>query len=191
MIKPLTDKKIDQVVNLHRNELSGFLPELGGEFLTKFYRASLETPDLVTYVEEENGIVRGFVSYSVNTEGLNSRILKKDLLGFVIVLLRYIITHPLKTVKFIKIIAYPGFSSKRAELLSIAVDRNHRMKGIGKKLLKITASDMKKKGIKKFKISVYDRLPANAFYRKTGCKLTESFEFMGELMNYYEYEIRD
>jgi len=51
MIKPLTDKKIDQVVNLHRNELSGFLPELGGEFLTKFYRASLETPDLVTYVD--------------------------------------------------------------------------------------------------------------------------------------------
>jgi len=76
-----------------------------------------------------------------------------------------------------------------AELLTIAVDQHFQRKGIGKKLFEKTIHEFIKRKIHKFKISVYDKLPANEFYLKVGCKMDSSFEFLGEKMNYWKYNI--
>lgn len=189
MIEKLQKNQIKQIARLHRNELSGFLPELGEEFLELFYLSSLNLPELFTFIDVEKGKIQGFVTSISNANGLYKKIVLTYPLRFGSIFLRYIITHIWKTGKIIQILAYPGFSEGGAELLSIAVSGDCRLRGIGKKLLAATAKEFKRRGIKKFKISVYDRLPANGFYKKIGCRKISSFDFLGEKMNYYEYKI--
>ncbi len=189
MIKSLIISDIPQVAKIHKQELSGFLPELGDEFLKKFYSVSLSTPEMFTLVEKKNEQILGFVSGIRSAKGLYHKVILKDLFGFGILFLRYIVTHPEKIVKMLKILTYPGFAMDSPELLTIAVKKEYQKQGIGKKLFHEVAKEFQKREIKRFKISVYDRLPANGFYKKIGCKFNSSFEFLGEKMNYYSFNI--
>ncbi len=187
MIKNLTTIDIPQVAHLHKQELSGFLPELGEEFLVRFYQAVLSTPEMFTLVEKENEQILGFVSGIESAKGLYKKVIFKNPIGFGTLFLSYFITHPTKIVKMIKILTYPGFRDDSPELLTIAVIGRTQRKGIGTKLFKSCVIEFEKRGIKTFKISVYDRLTANEFYKKIGCKFENSFEFLEEKMNYYSY----
>ncbi|OGG17592.1 hypothetical protein A3D78_05050 [Candidatus Gottesmanbacteria bacterium RIFCSPHIGHO2_02_FULL_39_14] len=191
MITRLRKEQIKQLAKLHKNELSGFLPELGEKFLEMFYRTSLDLPEMFTFIEEEKGKVRGFVSNITNSKGLNKKIFIKRPLRFLLIFLKYFISHPGQLRKFFTILTYPGFKEGGAELLSIAVGRNYRLKGRGRRLFEKSREEFSLRGIKTFKISVYERLPANGFYKKIGCRLVDSFDFMGEKMNYYEYKIKN
>src|SRR3989344_1850103 len=182
MIRKLSEFDIQQVAKLHKEELSGFLPELGKEFLNLFYETSTEMPEMFTFVYEEKGSVLGFVSGVTDARGLNKKILLRRPVQFGYILLKYLITHPHKTGIFFRILTYPGFSKGGAELLSVAVAEDFRMRGIGRKLFLKTAEEFKRRSINKFKISVYDRLVANKFYLKMGCSLVTSFDFLGERM---------
>lgn len=189
MVSKLTEEDIKSVAHLHRQELKGFLPELGSDFLELLYRTSLEMPEMFTFTAKEDDKTTGFVSSIISTKGLYKKILYRHPIHVVMILLNHFITHPLNIIKFAKILTYPGFFENNAELLSIAVSDGHRLKGIGKRLFYSAVAEFKKRGINKFKISVYDRLAANGFYRKIGCRQISSFNFLGERMNYYEYKI--
>jgi ribosomal protein S18 acetylase RimI-like enzyme len=188
MISNLRKEHIVPVAMIHKKELTGFLPELGSKFLEKFYQTSLNLPEMFTFVELKEKKVLGFVSGIESTKGMYKKIILKDLPGFGLLFMRYFITHPRGLVKMIKTIAYPGFSEDEPELLTLAVLGEFQKKGIGKKLLVNCDKEFLKRGIKKFKISAYARLPANGFYKKRGCKLVSTFNFLGEKMNYYSYE---
>lgn len=188
MIKNLTLIDIPQVARIHKQELSGFLPELGVEFLENFYKVSLDIPEMFTLVEKKNEQILGFVSGIESAKGLYKKVILKNPIGFGILFLRYFITHPEKIVNMLKILTYPGFSDDSPELLTIAVKKDYQKRGIGKNLFQKTVEEFRKRKIKKFKISVYDKLPANGFYKKISCKFLSSFNFLGEKMNYYSYE---
>lgn len=190
MIKRLELTDVPQVAKIHQSELSGFLPELGEEFLQAFYKSSLYIPEMFTCVEKENDQILGFVTGTVSTEGLYKKIIVKDILRFVYLFSKYLITHPSKIVKMVKTLTYPGFKDNSPELLTIAVSQKFQKKGIGRILFLKVAETFQKKGIRKFKVSVYDRLSANGFYKRMGCRFDSSFDFLGERMNYYSYEIR-
>lgn len=185
MIRSLTSEYIQQVAALHKKELSGFLPELGSDFLALFYKVSLELPEMFTFIEEEKGKVEGFVSSITNSKALNKKIISRKPLRFIVLFLKYFITHPLAIGKFFKILTYPGFNESGGELLTLVVDRRHQLKGIGRKLFKKTQDEFRKMAVSRFRISVYDRLPANGFYKKMGCRPEKSFIFLDEKMNYY------
>lgn len=187
MIRELIESDISAVARIHHQEMIGFLPELGIDFLEKFYRISLYLKNITTFVAFENDQVLGFVCLATRTKGLFFHIIKRDLFGFSFLFLKYFITHPGKIKKLVKVLTYPGFSQGGPELLSIAVQKKQQKKGIGRSLFKKTCQFFKKKGIKKFKVSVYDRLAANIFYRKMGATFYSSFDFLGEKMNYYIY----
>lgn len=189
MISNLTVKDVGQLVRLYRQELPGFLSDLGDDFLKKFYHASLSIPEMNTIVEKENEQIIGFATFATSIKGLYIRIVSKDILGFAWIFLRYFITHIDNIIKVLQAFTYPGFSEDIPELLTIVVDKNHQGKGIGRKLFCSVGREISKKGFRKFKISTYERLPANGFYKKMGCKFDRSFEFLGEKMNYYVYEI--
>lgn len=189
MIKRLTNQDIEKVVKLHKQELPGFLSEVGEEFLKKFYEVSLSIPEIFTYVAKEDEQILGFVSSVSTTKGLHKKIILKDIVGFATIFLRYFIAHPEKIVKVVKTGGYPGFSNDSPELLTIAIVKKYQRKGIGSKLFKKTAAEFKKRGFKKFKVSVYDKLPVNQFYKKMGCQFEKSFIFLGEKMNYYSFVI--
>lgn len=184
----LTSANVTKVASIHRTELSGFLPLLGKKFLAKFYEHSMDIPELFTFVAKQDGRVVGFVTGVTNPNGLYKKIIFRDPLWFGLFFLRYFVTHPHRVVTMIKTLLYPGFSSNEAELLTLAVDNNYRLQGIGRKLLQKTSEEFKKRGIHSFRISVYDRLASNAFYKKIGCKREKQFTFLGEKMNYYRYK---
>lgn len=188
MLRMMEFHDIDQVARLHSEELPGFLSELGEAFLKKFYKSSLSIPEMITIVEAQNGQVLGFVTGAVRTKSLNKKIIFKDMTGFGISLLRYFITHPSRIFRIFKIFTYPGFSDDGPEILTIAVAKKWQGKGIGRKLFQEIAREFQKKGIRSFRVSVYDRLASNRFYRKIGCSFEKSFEFLGEKMNYYIYK---
>lgn len=188
-MKRLEIHDIDQVARLHSEELPGFLSELGEGFLKKFYKSSLSIPEMFTIVEAQNGQVLGFVTGAVRTKSLNKKIIFKDMAGFGISLLRYFITHPSGIFRIFKIFTYPGFSDDGPEILTIAVAKKWQGKGIGRKLFQEIAREFQKKGIRSFRISVYERLPANEFYKKIGLRLEKQFDFMGKKMNYYRYDL--
>lgn len=188
MITKLKEEYVKQVARMHKKELSGFLPELGEEFLALFYKTSLGLPEMFTFVEEEKGKVLGFVTGVTTTKNLYKKIILRKPLKFSFIFWKYIISHPAKVFKIFKIVTYPGFAQDHPELLTIAVSQNYRLKGIGLSLFRKCAGEFKKRKIDKFKISVYDRLPANGFYQKIGCRLESSFDFLGEKMNYYVYK---
>lgn len=189
MIRRLTYQDIDGVAQLHKQELSGFLPELGFKFLKKFYKATFTIPEIFIFVIKENDHICGFATGIPRTKGLYTKVIFTDVFGFGIILLRYFITHPASLVKFIKLLAYPGFSEDGPELLTIAIGKKYRGRGWGRKLFHKTVAEFRKKGIQYFRISVYDRLPSNGFYKKMGCRKEKSFEFLGEKMNYYSYSL--
>ena len=189
MIRRIESGDIGKVAVMHRVELSGFLPELGQKFLEMFYKSSLKVPEMFTFVDCEGGKVTGFVSGVTAARELNKRIIFEQPVQFGFILLKYLITHPYSAGKFIKILSYPGFKEPGAELLTLAVDKDRRLRGIGRKLFERIVAEFKKRGINKFKISAYARLDANKFYEKMDCRLLSSFDFLGEKMNYFEYKI--
>jgi len=185
MITGLTFQDIDQVVKLHKQELSGFLSELGESFLKKFYRQSLSIPELFTFTIAENEQILGFVTGTTTTKGLYRRIIFTDILGFIFIFVNYFITHPSKIMKAMQVFAYPGFVDDSPELLTIAIGKKRQKKGFGRKLFEKTVAEFKRRRVKSFKISAYTKLSANGFYKKMGCKLESSFMFLGEKMNYW------
>ena len=94
MIRKLQITDITQVVKLHKNELSGFLSELGIPFLKKFYKVSLDIPEMFTYVEENNGHNLGFTSGISRTKGLYKKIIFKNIFYLIVPLLVILLFIP-------------------------------------------------------------------------------------------------
>lgn len=188
MIKNLTVDDIPQVVKIHKRELPGFLSELGEGFLRKFYEVSLHIPEMFTLIDTEDEQVLGLVSGINSAKGFYMKVISRDIISFVWLFLGNFITHPGNIVKSVKSLTYPGFADDSPEIITIAVKKGYQGKGIGRKLFQESAKEFQKREFKKFRVSTYDKLPANGFYKKMGCSFEKSFEFLGEKMNYYKYE---
>ncbi|OIO14733.1 hypothetical protein COV53_03450 [Candidatus Gottesmanbacteria bacterium CG11_big_fil_rev_8_21_14_0_20_37_11] len=187
MVTKLTSQDLKAVSAIHQAELPGILSEFGTEFLEKFYRESLHIPELFTFIEKEDEQVIGLITGTTSLDGLYFKVVKRDILGFFSLIMKHLITHPASIFKIIRILTYPGFSNKDSELLTIAVSRRYQKRGIGRKLFASAVKEFKKRKIIHFKIGVYERLKANGFYRKIGCRKLHTFNFLGEQMNYYVY----
>lgn len=178
-----------QVAQIHEKELAGFVSQFKHRFLSHFYENTLEVPDMFTFVLAVKGRTVGFVSGTTRVKGMLLAVISKDPLWYILFFMRYFITHPDKIITAIQTLLYPGFSSDEPELLSFAVDKDHRGMGFGKELFRVCAKEFSKRGYRSFLISAYDRLPANGFYTRMGCELIRSFPFHGERMNYYRYRV--
>lgn len=189
MIRPLERKDIITVSKIHTQELPGFLSEMGATFLENFYLASLGVSTMFTLVYLYDNRVVGLATGITHSKGLFKVILEKRFIQFIYIILIHIITHPSSLRKIFTVITYPGISTDHAELLTIAVDRRFRDRGVGKRLTVEIVREFKKMRIKRFLVSVYDRLPSNEFYKKMGFQYKRSFDFLGEKMNYYEYTV--
>lgn len=185
MIRELQAEDIKQVVQIHLSQLPGFLSLLGKEFLTRYYQASLDTPEMFTLVEKQDEQIHGFTTGAVKLKGLTIRILFKDVLGFVRIFMNILFTHPILLLGSVKTLTYPGFSQDVPELLTIAVQKNFQNRGIGKKLFQAVKNKFQKRGTKYFQVSMYAKLSAGKFYEKMGCRLTRNFSFQGQIMSYY------
>jgi ribosomal protein S18 acetylase RimI-like enzyme len=183
-----------EIALIHLNELKyGFLSTLGLKFLIQLYNKIIKKGILLVSIEDDR--INGFVSFSPNT--------KKLIVGFIfsspgilMSLFSNFLRNPDFLRKSIETFKAPFKSSQknldegflpRAELLSIAVDSATQKSGIGFQMLNALENEIKKIGIKEYKVIAGANLEsANKFYLKNGFTQAMQIRIHGhDLSNVY------
>ncbi len=178
-VRKATKKDINFIVDIHMERFSNFfLTSLGVSFLNVFYKAFLKNPGILLVLEDE-GKIRGFVAGSRDNRGFFKKLLKNNLIGFLISGARILITNPLA----LKRIALNAGKAEKnslifAELLSIATFKNK--KGYGKILLNEFEKEVARENYDNLPVSLTTDYANNdkavQFYRDCGYEIHEVFE---------------
>ena len=195
-----------QIAEIHKKEIkSGFLSTLKKPFLTKLYSAIIRSPYSFCLIAKEGEKVIGFVSGVTNVDRLYLYFLSRYFFHSTVALLpRAFSFVGLK--KILETLFYPirkigHFVKKgskkgklpKAELLSIAIDKDFQRQGIGGKLIKEFISEMKKRKIPDFKVIVGGNLkPAINFYEKNGFEFAKKIKIHdNQLSRVYVYYVKN
>lgn len=178
---PYDKSTLDQVAVLHcANINQGFLSSLGPRFLSLLYWAIDEDESSVLIVESVGNKVIGFVSGGQGLRPLYRRMLSRWP-SLLIAMLPFAL-RPWKLIGILEIMrhSFKGVSSTELpahELLSIAIDREHRGKGIADQLYHSLEAHFRKQKVEAFKIVVGEKLAAaHKFYRRMGAQPRTSIE---------------
>lgn len=174
------------MAKIHKQEIKkGFLSSLPLRFLEKIYSAVIENDFCVT--DKEGGKIIGFIAGTADIKKLYSEFAKRYFFYSIFIFLPKI----LNVKKIFEDIFYINKKDVlRSELLTIAVRKNFRGQGVAKEMLEVFILEMKKRGVKSFKVVVGEELkPAINFYEKSGFKLLGEAEVhRGEKSRIYIYE---
>ena len=172
-----------QVAALHIQCIStGFISSMGIDFVTYLYEAIVQSKSSFGVVAVRNAKVLGFVAFTANLNKLyKSVILKKGLLFALLLAGKMCSFERIKRV--FETLFYPSRIRKMnlppAELLSIAVARQEREKGLASQLIKKGFQHCQKKGLDKVKVLIgADNKAGNKLYLKFG------FELVGQIVNH-------
>jgi len=194
IIRLATKKDAGQIAKIHKGEITkGFLSQLGEGFLSLFYEAIIFFPDSFVVVAEEGGRVVGFVSGCLNISELYKKFFKKYAISSFFILLPKIFS--LVIIK--KIFETKGYSQyteenlPKEELLTIAVFKDFKGRGISKDIFERFVFEMKQRNVKSFKVVVGGDLErAIGFYEKMGLSFhSEIFVHKGAVSKIYIYQI--
>jgi GNAT superfamily N-acetyltransferase len=175
--KALKDDAV-AIANFHKIGIpTGFLSKQSIDFLEDLYLYLIEN-EIVYVVKDKNKVI-GFISATVNTNGLYKRFLIKN----VVILIKFAIKN-IFSIQFIKKSLETFLAPKKTkiednnipELLSIVVDERHKGRGIGKKMIEIYEEELLKIGYNKYRVVVGSKLDANQFYLNSGFVLNKEFE---------------
>jgi len=169
----LADKKYAKILaQIHKDEISaGFLSSLPSNFLEKFYISVIENDFSV--IAKENGEIVGFIAGTADIGKLYSYFLKRYFFHSAVILLPKIFNLR----KIMETLFYPKNKEIKAELLTIAVKKEFQGKGVARYMLEFFVSEMRKRGVNKFKVLVGEELkPAIRFYEKNGFKFLKRTE---------------
>lgn len=182
------------MANLHFQTINqGFLSKLGVGFLHSLYRFLVQKELVLVYKEEIK--VLGFVSCALSTSGIMKQFLFSSpsaifKLGIALIKNPKLIKPLLETYRA------PSLSVSNTnqetdipetELLSISVSPDAQQGGIGTQLLAALETELKIRGIFKYKVIAGEKLEgANKFYLKNGFVLTKQITIHGnEVSNVY------
>jgi GNAT superfamily N-acetyltransferase len=184
----------DILALLHKENINqGFLSSLGEPFLRSLY-IYLIKKELVI-ISRDGNIIMGFVSYSYESSGIIKRfIISRPQVIFTI--LFSLIKRPSLIRSVFETMKAPGKSNGQlqlneilptGELLSITVDPKYQNSGTGTILLNALESELKRSGIKSYKVIAGECLAgANRFYQKKGFCQVGTINIHGEsLSNLY------
>lgn len=163
-----------QVAEIHFQEIrKGFLNRLGKRFLYYFYEAMITSDNAFLLVVCNNNSVVGFVSGCSDLKRFYKDFFKKYLLKmFPIFLLK--VFNPRVFTSIFETMRYSKKEIKdlpSAELLSIALNARFCGQGIASQLFESFVAEMKKRGIKRFRVIVGEDLKlAIRFYEAKGFK---------------------
>ena len=174
---------LKQVASLHKENINkGFLSSLGNEFLGCLYEAISLSEKSILIVYIENNKVKGFISGTYDIKEIKNILKRKCFLIFFKILSK-IILNPSRLKKFIETYKYSSNDEDtytfdfNAELLSIAIKKEYRGRGIASLLYNELVKFFREKNIKEFKIIVGAQLKeAQKFYEKMGAKKVAEFE---------------
>ena len=173
----------------------GRLRDLGPSFNTVLHRAWILSDYAVVVVAEKDGRVAGYGAALADTERFNRELKLKH--GWLLALLLVPKLFRLRNIQTI-IRAYTYFpeappDDPDAEVVSMAVYRDHRGSGVGRLIFDGMVEGLQAKGSRTLKIGHVDvgEETANAFWSGLGARYlrTEKFYSHNEV-NVYAYDIR-
>lgn len=188
MVTKANKEDVTFVAQLHYKTITGgFLTKLGISFLNSLYMYLIKNEMVLVYKENEQ--VKGFVSCSLNTEGMMKRFLFSNPEALLMILW-IVIKKPKTLVPLFETFRAPVKSKKTeqktiilpvTELLSISVDPSAQKGSIGTQLLNALENELKLIGIRKYKVIAGESLiGANKFYQKNGFILYSTFTIHGK-----------
>ena len=158
-----------KVVKIHKEEIKkGFLSSLPAAFLEKLYLLIIDKDFCI--VAKENDEVVGFMAGTTDIKKLYSRFFKKYFFHSIFFLFPKIFSFS-SLKKIFENLFYPKMEKDLppAELLTVAVKKDFQGIGVAPQMLELFVAEMKKKGVKTFKVIVGEELiPAIKFYEKNG-----------------------
>ena len=189
-IKELNYKDSNQIAKLHLESFPGFfLSKLGHGFLVVFYKSIIKNSNSINLGVFENNILVGFAIGSVKRESFYKTLLKENFFQLSFSLLKPIIVNPSNIIKLLK--SFKSSNNKinikdSAILLSICVNPNSHIKGVGTVLVKEFEKEIFQ--YSNTLVLTTDSLSndkVNSFYIRNGYNLYSQFFQSKRLMNVY------
>lgn len=172
----------NQIVNIHLQAFPEFfLTSLGKRFLKTYYKSVIadQTGISLGLINDKNE----FVGFSVGTnisKGFHKRLVKKNILPFLVQGLIILFINPKSILRLIK--NFDKGNNKDddgnyAELLSIAVSPEAKGAGIGKEMIAQFEAEAKAKGCIKVALTTdyFNNDDVIAFYKKSGYEVFYEF----------------
>ena len=184
----LKTKYAEEVASLHvRSVDKGFISLLGEKVVKYLYEGIIVSEHAFGFVVVKNSKVVGFISCTESVGAIYKYILKKHFFRLALAVLpKMFRLHNVKNA--IETLLYPrrySDNSPSIEILSVVVDEQMRMMGLGRRLIEQVLNESNKRGIKKIKVMVGEPLAANQFYKNLGFQLIHQHRLHGHLANYY------
>lgn len=189
MIRPAVPSDSNKVAVIHIESLPGsFLADLGFQFLIKLYTFLISNEKV--WVCEEDHEIKGFVSFSYNSESMMKRFIFHAP-SVLFILTKRIMIKPRYFKSILETVISPfkinqishtieEYKLPSGELLSISVKQNCQASGIGKQLIAVLDEYLVKKQINKYKVVAGSGLiGANMFYLKNNFVLAKQFVVHG------------
>lgn len=150
-IQKVTDKDLNLIVKIHNQAFPDFfLTSLGDNFLKLYYSCMSNSNDAITLCALDDDKLVGFSTCAYTSHGFNIDLIKKNWLRFGWMGVKLLFTKPGAIIRLVKNFDKESTDSsvedngEYAELYSIAVSPDCQGKGVGKKLLIETETDVKK-----------------------------------------------
>lgn len=171
------------LAEIHLKAFQGFfLTTLGKNFLKTYYKASIKSREAIVVVafDEIKNQTVGFASGCVLSSGYHKRLLKSNLLPFLVSLSKIAITGPLAITRLIKNLdkkTTANDDGQYAELLSIGVLPEFTGKGIGRTLLAEFENNAKGQGAQKLALTTdyCNNDSVLTFYKHNGFEVYNTF----------------
>lgn len=180
-IRKAEQADIESIVKIHCDAFEGFfLTSLGIDFLKFYYICFVNSSDTVTMCAVENGKIMGFSASTKVCKGFNSRLIKANLMDFVMLSIKLVFTSPKSLIRLLENLTKKGKVADNedyAELYSIGVSQDAQGKGVGKLLLATSEKIMKEEGVKRVSLTTdyYNNEAAVGFYLSMGYEVLYEF----------------
>ena len=186
----LEHKDAYNIAKLHLKSFSGFfLTSLGYSFLVIFYKSVINNKNSINLGVFENNKLIGFAIGSIKSESFYKILLKENFFQLLFSLLKPVIVNPYNIIKLLK--SFKSSNNKinikdSAVLLSICVNPNSHLKGIGTFLVKEFEQEIfKYSNTLALTTDSLNNEKVNLFYIRNGYNLHSQFFQSKRLMNFY------
>lgn len=193
MVAPFCREHVARVAELHCLALPGLLSALGPAAAAAFYEGYLASPRCVAFIDEHEGVIRGFVLGSADPGGMRRDALRANARG----ILRAVAASVLRRPRVLRLLVGGaaglrggGFDPRAPELTYIAVRADARGGGVGSALLAAFHSALRGQGVLRYELSVEaDSREAVAFYEARRLHQIGTYRQFGATYHRYAREL--
>ncbi len=193
VVAPFRTEHVARVADLHCRALPGLLSAMGPAAATAFYEGYLASPRCVAFVDEHDGVVRGFVLGSGDPQGMRRDALRANIRGILRGMTASVLRRPGVLWLLAGGAAGPsagGFDRRAPELTYIAVRADARGAGVGSALLAAFHSALRAQGVGRYELSVEtDNHGAVTFYESRGLRQAGTYRQFATTYRRYALEL--